>query len=149
MSTASRPPKPIPAERLLATFASARGVSVAALKAPGRTMPLAHVRQEAYAFVRANRTDLSTATIARLFGNRNHATILRGIEAATARGYAPGLVRANAPAPALSRALRDALVWHETRLAMLEDVGRSRADRVRRAGHAAQAEMLRAALGSL
>ena len=69
---------------ILANFALMRGVALDDLIGPDRSHPLTAIRQDAYAHVRSV-TKLSLPQIGRLFGGRDHTTIMHGIDRSKAR----------------------------------------------------------------
>lgn len=69
----------------LMEFAERNGVSVPVLTGASRRRPVAEVRQAAYAYVRQRCPHLSLPQIGRLFGDRDHTTILHGIRKHAAR----------------------------------------------------------------
>jgi chromosomal replication initiator protein len=66
-------------EELLAEIARLLGHSVEALKGKSRQRPLVAARQEAM-YVFRELTDLSYPAIARLFGGRDHTTVIHAVE---------------------------------------------------------------------
>lgn len=69
---------PISPGRILAATAEAFGVSIADLEGPSRRQPLARARQVAM-YVCRELTDLSLPKIGKLFGGRDHTTVLHGV----------------------------------------------------------------------
>lgn len=66
-------------EELLAEIATILGFDVAALKGKSRQRPLVTARQIAM-YVFRNLTELSYPSIARLFGNRDHTTVIHAVD---------------------------------------------------------------------
>ena len=71
--------KPRTDEELLAEIAAILGFEVAALKGKSRQRPLVTARQIAM-YVFRNLTELSYPSIARLFGGRDHTTVIHAVE---------------------------------------------------------------------
>lgn len=71
-------------DSIIAEIAEPYGFTVADMKGPSATRRLAHVRAEAYAAVRLRRR-LSLEQTGRVFGNRDHTTVLTGIQKYEAR----------------------------------------------------------------
>jgi chromosomal replication initiator protein len=69
---------PISPGRILAATAEAFGVSIADLEGPSRRQPLARARQVAM-YVCRELTDLSLPKIGKLFGGRDHTTVIHGV----------------------------------------------------------------------
>jgi chromosomal replication initiator protein len=69
---------PISPGRILAATAEAFGFSIADLEGPSRRQPLARARQVAM-YVCRELTDLSLPKIGKLFGGRDHTTVLHGV----------------------------------------------------------------------
>ena len=72
-------PRPRTDEELLAEIAGILGFDVAALKGKSRQRPLVTARQIAM-YVFRDSTDLSYPSIARLFGGRDHTTVIHAVE---------------------------------------------------------------------
>jgi chromosomal replication initiator protein len=72
-------PKPRTDEELLTEIAGILGYSVEALRGKSRQRPLVTARQTAM-FVFREQTDLSYPSIARLFGGRDHTTVIHAVE---------------------------------------------------------------------
>ncbi len=66
------------AEDMVRRVAEYRGVTVAMLRGPWRHASVARARHEAM-FVVRNATELSFSEIGRLFGNRDHSTVMSGV----------------------------------------------------------------------
>ncbi|MDQ3544464.1 MAG: chromosomal replication initiation protein, partial [Actinomycetota bacterium] len=66
-------------EELLAEIASILGFDVVALKGKSRQRPLVTARQIAM-YVFRNLTELSYPSIARLFGGRDHTTVIHAVD---------------------------------------------------------------------
>ena len=71
--------KPRTDEELLAEIADILGFDVAALKGKSRQRPLVTARQIAM-YVFRNLTELSYPSIARLFGGRDHTTVIHAVD---------------------------------------------------------------------
>lgn len=69
----------ITGKEIMATVAAARGTTVMALKSQGKTAGLVRIRHEAMYLVARN-THLSLPLIGKLFGDRDHTTVLHGIK---------------------------------------------------------------------
>lgn len=82
---------------VMEAVAVARGTSAQALRSPARHRPLVHVRQEAIYCARVI-TGASTTVIGRVFGNRDHTTILHACRAHAARAGWPAWYEADAAA---------------------------------------------------
>ena len=78
-SCASRRPKRRTDDELLAEIADILGFEVAALKGKSRQRPLVTARQIAM-YVFRDLTDLSYPAIARVFGGRDHTTVIHAVE---------------------------------------------------------------------
>lgn len=74
----------IRARSIIADMAMQNGYTVAQMVGPERKRDLAWLRQDAYREVRA-KTSLSLPQIGKVFGGRDHTTILHGIRASEAR----------------------------------------------------------------
>ena len=72
-------PRPITPQMILEASANAYGFSIEALCGPLRTRPLVTARQVAMYLVR-NLTDYSYPAIGRVFGNRDHTTVIHAVE---------------------------------------------------------------------
>jgi chromosomal replication initiator protein len=72
-------PRRITPQMILETTAASYGFSVDALCGPSRTRPLVTARQVAMYLVR-NLTDYSYPAIARVFGGRDHTTVIHAVE---------------------------------------------------------------------
>ncbi len=72
-------PRPITPQMILEATANAYGFPIDALCGPLRTRPLVTARQVAMYLVR-NLTDYSYPAIGRLFGNRDHTTVIHAVE---------------------------------------------------------------------
>lgn len=77
-------PRQITPAMILEASAKAYGLSIDALCGPLRTRPLVTARQVAMYLVR-NLTDYSYPAIGRLFGNRDHTTVIHAVEKITAQ----------------------------------------------------------------
>jgi chromosomal replication initiator protein len=82
------PPKPRMAE-IAAMVAERHGLSLDTLRGPQRCRRVAHARQEAMALIYAQGR-FSTPQIGRYFGDRDHTTVLYGINAHKARAERRG-----------------------------------------------------------
>ena len=78
------PKRPRTGRFILEDYAFMRGVLPDDLIRQDRSQPLTSIRQDAYAHVRSV-TKLSLTQIGRLFGGRDHTTIMHGIECSKAR----------------------------------------------------------------
>jgi chromosomal replication initiator protein len=72
-------PKQLTPEAMLETISSHLGFSVEALKGKSRQRPLVTARQIAM-YVFREQTDLSFPAIARVFGNRDHTTVIHAVD---------------------------------------------------------------------
>ena len=72
-------PRPRTDEEMLAEIAAILGFEVAALKGKSRQRPLVTARQIAM-YVFRELTDLSYPAIARIFGGRDHTTVIHAVE---------------------------------------------------------------------
>jgi len=69
-----------PVWRIIAEEAASAGLSVADIKGPRRTRVVAFARHAAMARVYMERPDLSLPQIGRLFGGRDHTTVLHAVK---------------------------------------------------------------------
>lgn len=69
-----------PLKVVLATVAEATGVSVEDMQGPCRMRRLARPRHFAFHVVKLTRPDLSLPSIGRVFGNRDHTTVMHGLK---------------------------------------------------------------------
>ncbi|MGP0030073.1 MAG: chromosomal replication initiator protein DnaA [Acidimicrobiales bacterium] len=75
----AREPRRITPQMILDATAASYGFSVEAICGPSRTRPLVTARQVAMYLVR-NLTDYSYPAIARVFGNRDHTTVIHAVD---------------------------------------------------------------------
>lgn len=65
-------------------FAAARGIPMPDLIGPSRARPLAHQRQDCMALLR-RQYGLSYPEIGKMFGDRDHTTVMHGLKASNRR----------------------------------------------------------------
>lgn len=101
--------QPQPIQRIQHAVALRTGIEVAQLRGKSRRQPIARARQMAMWLAR-RLTDASLPEIGRVFGGRDHTTVLHAIHATDARRVAdPGTAR---NLDALEGALREVLTRH-------------------------------------
>ena len=75
-------PRRITPQMILEATAASYGFTIDAICGPSRTRPLVTARQVAMYLVR-NLTDYSYPAIARVFGNRDHTTVIHAVDKIT------------------------------------------------------------------